>query len=187
MKKHLVHGSPWILASACGLLALIIGSFAISNYHREKRLMELSLLQKGESVLRVFDSGLKVSFRGHMMGLSEGRRSNGFLLDVLKDSIEVFTKFIIESLCNFGIRGRGTGRSKVFQLTRKIRIYKIRPRAQNLSNFDKGGTQIMQLPGQPATQLTILVVLLVGEGCLFGIIRLIRNPIALVFSGMKLR
>ena len=75
MKRQLVHGSPWILASACGLLALIIGSFAISNYHREKRLMELSLLQKGESVLRVIDSGLKVSFRGHMMGLSEGRYS----------------------------------------------------------------------------------------------------------------
>lgn len=68
MKKHLVNVSPWILASACTLLAVIIGSFAVNNYSREKRLMEAALLQKGESVLRFIDSAMKVSLRGYMMG-----------------------------------------------------------------------------------------------------------------------
>ena len=75
MKKYLVSGSPWILAAACGLLAVIIGSFALNNYHREKRLMELALLQKGQSVLRFVDTAVKVSFRGHLMGLNDSKYS----------------------------------------------------------------------------------------------------------------
>ena len=73
MRKHLVNVSPLILASACGLLVIIIGSFALNNYSREKRLMEMALFQKGEAVLKSIDSGIRVSLRGHLMGLSSGR------------------------------------------------------------------------------------------------------------------
>ena len=65
MKKQiLAKFSPWLLAAACTLLALIIGVFAFSNYQREKRLMTEALLQKGLTINRFVTSSARASFRG---------------------------------------------------------------------------------------------------------------------------
>lgn len=65
MKKQiLAKFSPWLLAAACTLLALIIGVFAFSNYQREKRLMTEALLQQGLTINRFVTSSARASFSG---------------------------------------------------------------------------------------------------------------------------
>lgn len=65
MKKQiLAKFSPWLLAAACTLLALIIGVFAFSNYQREKGLMTEALLQKGLTINRFVTSSARASLRG---------------------------------------------------------------------------------------------------------------------------
>ena len=71
MKRKLADVSPWILAAACTLLAVIIGVFAMNNYSREKRLMIDSLLQKGLAVIRFLDTGVRVSMRGNWQSSGE--------------------------------------------------------------------------------------------------------------------
>jgi len=68
MKKHLASVSPWILAAACTLLTFIIGAFAVNNYNREKELMTEAMVQKGLSVVRFLDTGVRVSMRAGWMG-----------------------------------------------------------------------------------------------------------------------
>ncbi len=69
MKRKLASVSPWILAAACTLLAVIIGVFAVSNYSREKKLMTEALLQKGLAVIRFLDTGVRVSMRANWQDL----------------------------------------------------------------------------------------------------------------------
>jgi two-component system sensor histidine kinase HydH len=69
MKRKLASVSPWILAAACTLLAVIIGVFAVSNYSREKKLMTEALLQKGLAVIRFLDTGVRVSMRANWQNL----------------------------------------------------------------------------------------------------------------------
>jgi two-component system sensor histidine kinase HydH len=63
MKPRLVNVSPWILAAACSLLAVIIAVFAVSNYSREKQLMTEVLLQKGVTIIRFVNAGPRTRFR----------------------------------------------------------------------------------------------------------------------------
>ncbi len=63
MKPRLVNVSPWILAAACSLLAVIITVFAVSNYRREKQLMTEVLLQKGVTIIRFVNAGPRTRFR----------------------------------------------------------------------------------------------------------------------------
>lgn len=65
MKVRLANVSPWILAAACSLLAVIIGVFAVNNYRREKQLMTEVLLQKGLTIIRFVNSGSRTTFRGN--------------------------------------------------------------------------------------------------------------------------
>lgn len=65
MKVRLAHVSPWILAAACSLLAIIIGVFALNNYRREKQLMTEVLLQKGITIIRFVNGGSRAKFRGN--------------------------------------------------------------------------------------------------------------------------
>ena len=68
MRRQLAYGSPWVLAAACALLTLIIGSFAVNNYRREKTLMTEALIQKGDAVIRFLETGVRVSMRAHRQG-----------------------------------------------------------------------------------------------------------------------
>lgn len=63
MKPRFVNVSPWILAAACSLLAIIITVFAVSNYRREKQLMTEVLLQKGVTIIRFVNAGPRTRFR----------------------------------------------------------------------------------------------------------------------------
>lgn len=63
MKLRLVNVSPWILAAACSLLAIIIAVFAVNNYQREKQLMMEVLLQKGITIIRFINAGPRTRFR----------------------------------------------------------------------------------------------------------------------------
>lgn len=65
MKFRLVNVSPWILAAACSLLAIIIGVFAVNNYRREKQLMTEVLLQKGATIIRFINAGSRARFRNN--------------------------------------------------------------------------------------------------------------------------
>ncbi|MBC8207877.1 MAG: PAS domain S-box protein [Desulfobulbaceae bacterium] len=62
IKQRLTLVSPWLLAAACALLALIIGVFAVNNYHREKGLMTDALLEKGATLIRFVTSSARGSF-----------------------------------------------------------------------------------------------------------------------------
>ncbi|MFH2122448.1 MAG: ATP-binding protein [Pseudomonadota bacterium] len=60
--QRLALVSPWVLASACALLSLIIGVFAVNNYQREKSLMTDVLLERGMTLIRFVTSGTRASF-----------------------------------------------------------------------------------------------------------------------------
>ncbi len=64
MKNRLANVSPWMLAAACSLLAIIIGVFAVNNYRREKQFMTEVLLQKGITIIRFINTGSRGIFRG---------------------------------------------------------------------------------------------------------------------------
>lgn len=61
-EQRLALVSPWVLAAACTLLALIIGVFAVNNYRREKSLMTDVLLERGATLIRFVNSGSRASF-----------------------------------------------------------------------------------------------------------------------------
>jgi two-component system sensor histidine kinase HydH len=64
-KQKLANVSPWLLAAACTLLAVIISVFAVSNYRREKELMSKALLQQGLTISRFVTSSSRASLRGN--------------------------------------------------------------------------------------------------------------------------
>lgn len=72
MRRLLASGSPLVLAAACALLTLIIGSFAVNNYRREKALMTEALIQKGDTVIRFLETGVRVSMRAHRQSSAVG-------------------------------------------------------------------------------------------------------------------
>jgi two-component system sensor histidine kinase HydH len=61
------YASPWISASAAGLLALIILVFAINNFQHEKKLMLSGLNQEGRAVLGLVSSASRDSLRRAFM------------------------------------------------------------------------------------------------------------------------
>lgn len=72
-KQRLASVSPWVLAAACGLLALIIGVFAVNNYRRDKALMTDILLEKGVTLIRFVASSARSSiFSGLRAGQAVG-------------------------------------------------------------------------------------------------------------------
>ncbi len=69
-RQRLAHVSPWVLAAACGLLALIIGVFAVNNYRRDKVLMTQILVEKGTTLIRFVSSSARSSL---FSGLRNGQ------------------------------------------------------------------------------------------------------------------
>lgn len=68
--QRLALASPWVLAAACALLALIIGGFGVNNYRREKSLMTEVLLERGATLIRFVTSGARGAF---LDGVREGK------------------------------------------------------------------------------------------------------------------
>lgn len=67
-KKQLMLVSPWLLAAAIGLLALIVVAFAANNIQREKDILTDSLFQKGQSLINFVGAGMRASMRSGMLG-----------------------------------------------------------------------------------------------------------------------
>lgn len=61
-----IFSSPWLLAAAGALLALIIASFALQNYRLEKRLMYGALEQRAGALVRALRSGIRVALVGEL-------------------------------------------------------------------------------------------------------------------------
>ena len=59
------YASPWILATAIGMLIAIVFFFAANNLQREKRIMSESLFNKGQAIIRFIGAGTRASM---MMG-----------------------------------------------------------------------------------------------------------------------
>jgi two-component system sensor histidine kinase HydH len=87
--QRLAVVSPWVLAAACTLLALIIGVFAVNNYRREKTLMTDVLLERGATLIRIVTSGTRASF---LNGAREGQTPvwqwSEYVQDILERAAE---------------------------------------------------------------------------------------------------
>ena len=59
------YASPWILATAIGMLIAIVFFFAVNNLQREKRILTESLFNKGQAIVRFIGAGTRASM---MMG-----------------------------------------------------------------------------------------------------------------------
>lgn len=68
-KQRLIFFSPWLLAAAIGLLAVIIAVLAANNIRREKDFMISSLFQKGQVITRFVAAGLRVSAAEQRLGM----------------------------------------------------------------------------------------------------------------------
>ncbi len=62
----LLNFSPWILATACTLLLVLLAIFSVSNYKREKELVVEALAQKGLTLMRFIDSSVRESIRDNL-------------------------------------------------------------------------------------------------------------------------
>lgn len=80
-QQRLAHVSPWVLAAACGLLALIIGVFAVNNYRRDKALMTEILLEKGTTLIRFVSSSARSS-------LINGLRAGQDIIDLWPEHVQ---------------------------------------------------------------------------------------------------
>ena len=59
------YASPWILATAIGMLIAIVFFFAANNLQREQRILTESLYNKGQAIIRFIGAGTRASM---MMG-----------------------------------------------------------------------------------------------------------------------
>ncbi len=62
----LLSFSPWMLAIACTLLLSSLAFFTVSNYQREKELMQEALVQKGLTLMRFINSSARESMRDNL-------------------------------------------------------------------------------------------------------------------------
>lgn len=62
----LLSFSPWILATACTLLLVLLTIFGVSNYQREKELVVEALAQKGLTLMRFINSSVRISIRNNL-------------------------------------------------------------------------------------------------------------------------
>lgn len=69
-RQYLAQVSPWVLAAAFSLLAIIISVFAVNNYRRDRLLMTDILLEKGVTLIRFVASSARSSI---FSGLRAGK------------------------------------------------------------------------------------------------------------------
>ena len=65
-RLRFIYVSPWLLASATGLLVLIVLTFTLNNIQREKQLMTQAMLQKADTLMRIVHSGARSSYFSDM-------------------------------------------------------------------------------------------------------------------------
>ncbi len=124
-KHHLASVSPWVLAAACGLLAVIIAVFAVNNYRRDKVLMTDILLEKGVTLIRFVASSARSSvFTGIRSGQDASALWPGNVQRVLEHAAG-----------HPGVRFLALVDSKGFILANSVPAARIRQVTEQTKNF----------------------------------------------------
>lgn len=66
-RASIIYASPFIFGAACALLAVIISVFAVSNYQREKKLMNTSLEREAATIVNLVSAGARGAQRRAFM------------------------------------------------------------------------------------------------------------------------
>lgn len=80
--------SPWILATACTLLLVLLTLFAFQNYQREKALVIDGLGQRAMTLLRFIDSSIRTSIRQDLRVSGQGIRLDEHMGRAMEQAVE---------------------------------------------------------------------------------------------------
>ncbi len=80
--------SPWILATACTLLLVLLTLFAFQNYQREKALVIDGLGQRAMTLLRFIDSSIRTSIRHDLRVSGQGFRLEEHMGRAMEQAVE---------------------------------------------------------------------------------------------------
>lgn len=80
--------SPWILATACSLLLILLTIFAVSNYQREKELIIEALSQKGLTLMRFINSSVRESIRGNLKTSEQWNKWEDHMQAAMQQAVE---------------------------------------------------------------------------------------------------
>ncbi len=84
----LLNFSPWILATACTLLLVLLSIFAVSNYQREKELVVEALSQKGITLMRFINSSVRESIRDNLRSDRQWNHWEDHMQAAMKQAVE---------------------------------------------------------------------------------------------------
>ena len=86
--QYLLNFSPWILATACTLLLVLLTIFAVSNYQREKQLVVEALAQKGLTLMRFINSSVRESVRDNLRSGMDWDRWEDHMQVAMQQAVE---------------------------------------------------------------------------------------------------
>jgi len=84
----LLNASPWILATACTLLLVLLAIFAASNYQREKELIVEALAQKGLTLMRFINSSVRESISSNLRSGQQWKHWQDHVQVAMEQAIE---------------------------------------------------------------------------------------------------
>lgn len=88
-KGHLLlNFSPWVLATACTLLLVLLSIFAVSNYQREKQLVVEALAQKGLTLMRFINSSVRESIRDNLRSGQDWQQWEEHIQTAMEQAVE---------------------------------------------------------------------------------------------------
>jgi two-component system sensor histidine kinase HydH len=84
----LLNFSPWLLATACTLLLVLLAIFAVSNYQREKELVVEALAQKGLTLMRFINSSVRESIRDNLRSAQQWNHWEDHMQAAMQQAVE---------------------------------------------------------------------------------------------------
>ncbi len=147
------YASPLIFLAACALLAVIIAVFALSNFRREKTLMELALKQEATAILNLVAAGSRNAMR---RGFMHGEVSAEEWLETISQNIQsssehpgLLALYLVDrqGVVRSHSQDRGIGRpadQRTLQLLNKMRAQKQR-QVSDFGPDESGGSQVFRM------------------------------------------
>lgn len=84
----LLSFSPWMLAMACTLLLLLLAVFTVSNYQREKELINEALVQKSLTLIRFINSSVREAMRDNRRSGEAEMRWENLVQAAIEQAVE---------------------------------------------------------------------------------------------------
>ena len=84
----LLSFSPWMLAVACTLLLLLLAVFTVSNYQREKELINEALIQKSLTLIRFINSSAREAMRDNRRSGETEMRWQSLVQAAMEQAVE---------------------------------------------------------------------------------------------------